>query len=80
MQVGIKLSILLKQNCDSNYHFNPHISPKLFSYFDKIFSFDFSYQQQTKKKSQLLPVKSMQVFILIIFYVNLCKAKPVFRE
>lgn len=79
MEAGIKLSILLKQNCDF-CHFNPLTFSKhsffiLTKYLHSIF-----HTNNKLKQIQLLPVKSMQVFLLIIFYVNLCKAKPVFTE
>lgn len=75
MHIGIKLPILLEQNCVYNYLFN---LPNILFYFYKIF---LSFHTDNKpKKNHFLPVKSMQVFILSIFYVNLCKAKSVFRE
>lgn len=83
MGAGIKLSIPLekKKNHDFNCHFDPLMFSKLFNFcFDKIFAYRFSHQQQTKKRFQLLPVKSMQAFLLIIFHINLHKAKPVFTE
>lgn len=69
MHIGIKLAILLKQNCLYNFHFNPQESPKYpLLFLQNIFVF--LYCQQTNKETSL---SSREVNASFYFEHILCK-------